>query len=34
MRRELPAKPAFLGTKAIAKLIRTSNPVLRKVAVN
>ena len=30
----LPAKSAFLGTTAIAKLIRTSNLVLTRVAVN
>ncbi len=34
MHHALPAKAAFLGTTAIAKLIRTSNLVLREVAVN
>jgi hypothetical protein len=34
MHNSLPAKSAFLGTTAIAKPIRASNPALKKVAVN
>jgi hypothetical protein len=34
MHKSLLAKTAFLGTTAIAKLIRTSNLVLREGAIN
>ena len=34
MHHAFPTKAAFLGTTAIAKLIRKSNLVLSKVAVN
>ena len=34
MHNALPAEPAFLGTTAIAKLVRTSDLLSREMAVN